>query len=57
MSHQPKTIDVNELAERALFVMEQFQIQILFVVDKEAANPLAPVGIIHLQDLLRAKIR
>lgn len=57
MSRHPKTIDVNELAERALFVMEQFQIQILFVVDKTATNPSAPIGIIHLQDLLRAKVR
>ncbi len=57
MSRNPKTIDGGELAERALFMMEQFSIQTLFVVDRESANPLRPVGLIHLQDLLRAKIR
>lgn len=57
MSSQPKTIDCSELAERALFVMEQFRIHLLFVVDRSANNPNRPVGILHLQDLLRAKIR
>ena len=57
MSIAPKTIDGHELAEKALFIMEQFRIQTLFVVDKAAANPLRPVGLIHLQDLLRAKLR
>ena len=57
MSRHPKTISAEELAEKALFVMEQFQIQTLFVVDPKATNPHRPVGLIHLQDLLRAKIR
>ncbi|MCC7403672.1 MAG: KpsF/GutQ family sugar-phosphate isomerase [Bdellovibrionales bacterium] len=57
MSRNPKTISTDELAEKALFVMEQFQIQTLFVVDPKAANPQRPVGLIHLQDLLRAKVR
>ncbi|MCC7404946.1 MAG: CBS domain-containing protein, partial [Bdellovibrionales bacterium] len=57
MSRNPKTISADELAEKALFVMEQFQIQTLFVVDPKAANPQRPVGLIHLQDLLRAKVR
>ena len=57
MSRNPKTIDADELAEKALFVMEQFQIQTLFVVDRSAQNPNGPVGLIHLQDLLRSKIR
>jgi arabinose-5-phosphate isomerase len=57
MSRNPKTIDGSELAEKALFIMEQFSIQTLFVVDRESGNPLRPVGLIHLQDLLRAKIR
>ncbi len=56
MSKSPKTIDQNEMAEKALFVMEQFQIQNLFVVDKASAS-LKPVGVIHLQDLLKAKLR
>jgi len=56
MSRSPKTIDGDELAEKALFVMEQFQIQTLFVVDRSADNPSVPIGLIHLQDLLRSKI-
>ncbi|WP_374032122.1 SIS domain-containing protein [Bdellovibrio bacteriovorus] len=57
MTTNPRTIDANELAEKALFVMEQFQIQMVFVLDKESANPRKPVGILHIQDLLRAKVR
>lgn len=61
MSLAPKTVDVQELAERALFMMEQFKIQTLFVVDrgsKEAGRPVGPpVGLLHLQDLLQAKLR
>ncbi|MGE3974906.1 MAG: SIS domain-containing protein [Bdellovibrionales bacterium] len=57
MSLNPKTIDQNELAERALFVMEQFSIQVLFVVDSNGANPKQPLGMLHLQDLLKAKVR
>jgi len=34
MTLHPRTIDANELAEKALFVMEQFSIQMLFVLDK-----------------------
>lgn len=57
MSKVPKTIDADELAEKALFLMQQFQIQILFAVDKTAANSQAPAGLLHLQDLLKANIR
>lgn len=57
MSRNPKTIDSSEMAEKALFVMEQFQIQILFVVNKKSDNPQQPTGILHLQDLLKANIR
>lgn len=57
MTTNPRTIDANELAEKALFVMEQFQIQMVFVLDKESANPRKPVGILHIQDLLRVKVR
>ncbi len=57
MTTNPRTIDANELAEKALFVMEQFQIQMVFVLDKESAYPKKPVGILHIQDLLRAKVR
>ncbi|WP_347356983.1 KpsF/GutQ family sugar-phosphate isomerase [Bdellovibrio sp.] len=57
MTTNPRTIDANELAEKALFVMEQFQIQMVFVLDKESSQPRKPVGILHIQDLLRAKVR
>lgn len=55
MSTNPKTILSTEMAEKALFVMEQFSIQMLFVIESE--NSHKPVGILHLQDLLKAKIR
>lgn len=57
MTTNPRTIDINELAEKALFVMEQFQINMLFVLDNSSAQPRKPVGILHVQDLLRAKVR
>jgi arabinose-5-phosphate isomerase len=57
MSHQPKTIDCNELAEKALFFMEQFKVDRLFVVDKSTAKPHKAIGLIHIQDLLQANIR
>nr|BFD66538.1 KpsF/GutQ family sugar-phosphate isomerase [Bdellovibrio sp. HAGR004] len=57
MTTSPRTIDANELAEKALFVMEQFQIQMVFVLDKDSIQPRKPVGILHIQDLLRAKVR
>lgn len=57
MSKSPKTIDCNELAQKALFVMEQFRINILFAVDKSAINPHKPVGVLHVQDLISAKLR
>lgn len=57
MSNSPKTIDANELAERALFLMEQFRTQMLIVLDKKSPNVLKPVGMIIYQDLLRAKVR
>lgn len=56
MSTSPKTISGEELAQKALFMMEQFQIQTLFVVE-DKSSPLKPIGILHLQDLLKAKIR
>jgi arabinose-5-phosphate isomerase len=57
MTLNPKTIDAEEIAEKALFVMEEFRIQMLFVTDKQSVTPQKPVGIIHLQDLLKFKIR
>lgn len=57
MSHSPHTIDAGELAEKALFLMEQFRIQMLMVLDQSASNALKPVGMLIYQDLLSAKIR
>lgn len=57
MSKNPKTIDASEMAEKALFIMEQFQIQNLFVIDKQSNAPQVPVGLLHLQDLIKAKLR
>lgn len=55
MSKKPKTIFLDEMAEMALHKMESHSIQSLFVVDK--SNPEVPVGVVHLHDLLKAKIR
>jgi arabinose-5-phosphate isomerase len=57
MTKSPRTIDAEEIAEKALFMMEQFRITLLFVLDK--ASPLLnkPVGVVHIQDLLKHKVR
>ncbi len=57
MTKNPRTIDASEIAEKALFLMEQFRINLLFVVDKSTGSTRKPVGIIHIQDLLKAKVR
>jgi len=57
MNRSPKTIDQNELAEKALFLMEQMRIQTLFVLDAKSSNPHRPVGMISFHDLFRAKVR
>lgn len=57
MTRSPKTIDASELAERALFLMEQFRTQMLIVLDKNSSTPLKPVGMIIYQDLLGMKVR
>ncbi len=57
MSLSPKTIDSSELAEKALFLMEQFQIQMLIVLDQNSASPKKPVGMLIYQDLLSAKVK
>lgn len=57
MSKNPKTIDCNELAEKAAFLMQQFRIDRLFAIDRMSPKPHKPVGLIHFQDLLNAGIR
>jgi arabinose-5-phosphate isomerase len=48
----PKTVDGAELAVTALQLMERFLITSLIIVDAERR----PVGVIHMHDILRAKI-
>lgn len=55
MSSNPKTIGQEELAEKALTHMEKLSVQCLFVTDS-AKEGTKPVGIIHFQDILKAKI-
>lgn len=57
MNRTPKTIDQNELAEKAIFLMEQMRIQTLFVMDSQSKTPKKPVGIVNFHDLITAKIR
>ncbi|MCX5812132.1 MAG: KpsF/GutQ family sugar-phosphate isomerase [Proteobacteria bacterium] len=54
MTGNPKTIQKDSLAVYALKKMEELSITSLFVLEREGkANP---VGIIHIHDLLKAKI-
>jgi arabinose-5-phosphate isomerase len=54
MKNNPKTIMKDSLAVYALKMMEDFSITSLFVLDREGGTH--PVGIIHIHDLLKAKI-
>lgn len=49
---KPKTVAAEDLAVKALEIMETFAITSLVIVDGERR----PVGVIHLHDILRAKI-
>ena len=49
---EPKTIRDDDLAAKALEVMETWQITSLVIVDGEHR----PIGLIHMHDILRAKI-
>ena len=51
-SRHPKLIAPDDLAAKALEVMEAFAITSLIVVDGEGR----PTGVIHMHDILRAKI-
>ena len=51
-SREPKVIRADDLAAKALEVMETWQITSLVIVDATRR----PVGLIHLHDVLRAKI-
>ncbi|MBI1894254.1 MAG: KpsF/GutQ family sugar-phosphate isomerase [Candidatus Rokubacteria bacterium] len=52
MTPRPKTISGDELATKALELMEHHAITSLLIVDATGR----PTGIVHLHDLLRAKI-
>jgi arabinose-5-phosphate isomerase len=51
-TRDPKLIGGDDLAAKALEVMETWQITSLVIVDQDRR----PVGLIHLHDILRAKI-
>ena len=52
MTEGPKTVEPDALAASAVVLMEDHQITQLVITDAEGA----PVGIVHLHDLLRAKV-
>lgn len=52
MTRNPKTIPRDELAVKALETMERYSITQLLIVDARSR----PEGIIHLHDILRAKV-
>jgi arabinose-5-phosphate isomerase len=54
MQGKPKRICRDELAARALQQMEQYSITSLFVFEDTTSS--APVGVVHLHDLLKAGI-
>jgi len=54
MTRNPKVIHKDALAAFALKRMEEFSITSLFVVEGEGMKQ--PIGIIHIHDLLKAKI-
>ncbi|HLB59475.1 MAG TPA: KpsF/GutQ family sugar-phosphate isomerase [Bdellovibrionota bacterium] len=54
MTKNPKVIQAGSLAVKALRIMEVHEITCLFVVRENSLQK--PVGILHLHDLLKAKI-
>ncbi len=52
MTKNPKTIQPNEFAAKALHLMEKFSITALAITDSEQK----PVGIVHVHDLLKAGV-
>jgi arabinose-5-phosphate isomerase len=54
MTSNPKTIARGALAAYGLKIMEEYSITSLFVVEKEGGRH--PLGVIHIHDLLKAKI-
>ena len=56
MTKNPKTVRSDQLAAEALALMNDKSITQLFVLDP-AAKSLAPVGILHIHDCLKAGLR
>lgn len=54
MTKNPKWIEKDELAAKAVQRMEEFSITSLFVFNQRGDN--VPVGVIHLHDLLKAGV-
>ncbi len=54
MTRKPLSIDKNELAAKALSVMNNKKITSLVVVNKK--NPLVAIGVIHVHTILQANI-
>ena len=52
MTINPKTISPNELAAKALHLMEKYSITALAITDENKK----PVGVLHIHDLLRAGV-
>jgi len=52
MTKEPKTINKNALASKAIHTMETHKITALFIVD----DKFYPIGIIHLHDLVQTKL-
>lgn len=52
MTANPKTIQLNELAAKALHLMEKYSITALAVTDENQK----PVGVLHIHDLLKAGV-
>lgn len=52
MTQHPKTIKQEELASKAVHIMEKYSITSLFITDER----LQPVGIIHIHDLIKARL-
>lgn len=57
MSKNPRVIGADEMLESAMGIMQEHQIQLLFVVDTSVQYSRRPVGIVHIQDLLKANVR
>jgi arabinose-5-phosphate isomerase len=50
MNKMPKTINENMLGETALELMEKYSITQLIILNKKRA----PVGVVHMHDLVKA---